>query len=291
MFIRYQNIVIGGNSGPLIITNFDPPTLEVKNNYKDRPAADGQMVSRDTLTKAVWGFSIATNGANLAEALELASELQSAWQNEKVRTSAYHTILEYSHDGEKWYRIYGRPGRFTSITPDVHATLGVGRIEMEFIQTDPRTFSSQDRLIRINAVQAIQGGIQVPIVTPITTASSGGARTGRVVNNGEVAAPLIVTFHGPCTNPTIRSDGYELTYKGTLRYDQTVSINPVFQSVELKTGNQAYGVQVPGRLNRRARLSDLTSPPGYSDWTYSAIDETGTSYAELLTRDAYGAFK
>lgn len=292
MFLRFKGLEFGGDSGDLIITNFSAPTLEIKNNYKDRANEDGMMVSKDYFTKAVWGFSLATNGANLQDALDMAGELQSRWQDKGGRMSAFPTILEYSHNGEDWRRVYGRPGKFTSLEPNVHATLGVGRIDMEFIQTVPYTFSSEDRAVTINAVPAVQGGITSPVTAPITTVSSGGERAGRVENYGNVTAPLIVRFYGPSTNPTIRNNyGYELTYNGTLAYDQVVEINPVYHSVDLRTGGQTYGTQVPGRLSRRTRIRDLVTPPGSSDWYYEAVDDSGTSRAELITRDAYNTFK
>ena len=292
MYLRYRGLTFGGNSGALIITDFKAPTLEIQNDYSNKTSLDGVMVTQDALTKASWQFSLATNGRNLDDALSVASDLQGRWQDKVIRSSAFPTILQYSHDNVRWYRIYGRPGRFTSIEPNVYAKLGVGRIEMEFIQTNPYTYSSEDRSITINAVPAIQGGITAPIVTPITTSGSGGERAGRVINNGNVNAPMILKFYGPSTNPTIRGDnGFVLTYKGTLAYDQTVTIDPVQHEVRLNTANNYPGVQVPGRLSRRTRLAGLTTPPGTSEWFYTALDDTGTSRAELITRDAYNSFK
>ena len=292
MYLRFRGLTFGGSTGDLIITDMKPPTLEISNDYSNKTSLDGVMVTQDALTKASWQFSLATNGRNLDDALSVASDLQGRWQDKAIRSSAFPTILEYSHDNVRWYRIYGRPGRFTSIEPNVHAKLGVGRIEMEFIQTKPYTYSSEDRSITINAVPAIQGGITAPIVTPITTSGSGGERAGRVINNGNVNAPMILKFYGPSTNPTIRGDnGFVLTYKGTLAYDQTVTIDPVQHEVRLNTGNDRLGVQVPGRLSRRTRLAGLTTPPGTSEWFYTALDDTGTSRVELITRDAYNSFK
>lgn len=292
MYLRFQGLTFGGSTGPLIITDMKPPTLELENDYRDRISKDGVMVSKDKLTKASWQFSLATNGKNLSDALDTAADLQSRWQSTEVRNSAFATILEYSHDNKTWYRVYGRPGRFTSITPNVHANLGVGRIDLEFIQSDPNIYSSQDRVVTINAVQAIQGGLMAPLTAPLTTVGTGGERAGRVVNNGNVTAPLIVNFFGPCTNPTIyNDDGFSMTYLGTLAYDQKVHINPVQHEVRLTTGTETIGVQVPGRISRRTRLSGLTTPSGVSEWFYKATDPTGTSRAELITRDAYNSFK
>lgn len=292
MYLKYRGLKFGGRSGNLIVTDFKAPTLEIKNSYRDRVSRDGQMVSRDTLTKATWQFSISTNGANLQDALDAAASLQSKWQDKNMRESSYASVLEYSHDGETWWKIYGRPGRFTSLEPDVHAQLGVGKIEMEFVQTDPQTYSSSETLTVINAVQAVQGGITAPILAPITTVHVGGERVGRITNRGNIGAPLVVTFYGPSTNPTIRNDdGFELTYNGTLAYDQYVRIDPLKHEVRLITGTQTVGSMVPGRLSRRTRLSDLVVQPGDSEWYYTALDDTGTSRVELSSRDAYNTFK
>ena len=292
MYLKFNGVIFGGNDLPLIITDISFPTFEVQNDFNNQVSGEGVTTSKDYLRKGVWTISVATNGANLSDSMRLAGQLQAAWHDSKIRNSAFPTILQYSHDNVKWYRVYGRVGKFSTLTPDVHAKLGVGRIEMEFIQTKPYTYSSEDRSIMINAVPAIQGGITAPIVTPITTSGSGGERAGRVINNGNVNAPMILKFYGPSTNPTIRGDnGFVLTYKDTLAYDQTVTIDPVQHEVRLNTGNNYPGVQVPGRLSRRTRLAGLTTPPGSSEWFYTALDDTGTSRAELITRDAYNSFK
>lgn len=283
MYIRYEGITLGGRTGPLIISDFDAPTTDLRSSFTDRINRDGVMVSREWLGKASWQFTISTNGDSLREALDTAGALESVWKRPSVRNSTAPAVLEYSYDGENWYRILGRPGRFTSLKPDVHATLGVGVLDIEFVQTDPRHFASTEASTRINAVPASIGGIVAPVISPITTVASGGARAGRIINSGDLPAPVTVTFYGPSTNPKVRtSEGYEIAYNGTLAHDRSVTIDPLNHSVTMDNG-----VQVPGRLSRRTRLSSLTVPPGSSDWFYEATDATGSSYVELSYRDSY----
>lgn len=287
MFIRYMNIVMGGRTGPLIITEMDAPTTELRSDHKDRINRDGLFVSREWLGKASWRFTVATNGESLVDSLALAGQLEAAWKDQEVRSRTTPASLDYSHDGKTWYRILGRPGRFTSFVPDVHAKLGVGVLDLEWVQTDPRHFSTKKSVTRIEAVPASIGGIVAPLVSPISTTATGAPRVGRLVNDGDQEAPLTVKFYGPSTNPTIRNEkGYEISYHGTLAYDRSVTIDPLNHSVRMNNGTH-----VPGRLSRRTRLSSLVVPVGASDWTYVAEDQTGTSRAELVFSEAYSHMK
>lgn len=287
MLVRFNGVTFGGRTGPLIITKFSPPTNELENDYRDKIADDGSYVSRDYLRSASWVFDIATNTKSLDEALEAAGSLQRAWRDTKVREALDPHYLSYSHDGNMWYRIYGKPGKFTSLTPDVHANLGVGLLTAEFIQTDPTVYAETPNIHTITAVPSSTGGLVAPLVSPLMTQGESQERAGRLVNEGDNPSPVRIRFYGPSTDPTVyNSEGYSLTYYGTLSYDMHVTIDPISHDVVLRGG-----AQVPGRLSRRTRLSDLKTPPGTTDWYYKAVDPTGTSKVEISTRSAYSTFK
>lgn len=268
------------------MTDLSAPTTDLRQRFTDRLNADGSMVSKDYLGTASWQMTVRTNRYNLEDALESASLLESAWKDPEVRASTSPVPLDYSNDGgSTWYRIYGKPGQFTGAVPDVLTKLGVATVDLEFIQTDPRHYTAAEDMTTIYTAAASVGGIMSPIVSPITTVASGAPKSGYVDNTGNLPAPLTVTFYGPSTNPKILTEGKTVVeYKGTLAYDQTVTIDPLQGSVSLNNG-----VSVAGRLGRMTRLSRLTVPSGRSSWTYSATDLTGSSKAELRWRGAHTA--
>lgn len=287
MFIRYEGLTFGGFSNPLIITSLEVPTFELRNSYSDRLGRDGVMLSKDYLSKGTWTFEVSTNGQDLQDTLDLAGELQRRWQNSKTRGSTAAVPMDYSHDGAKWFRVYGKPGSLGPVNPDALAHVGVGLVDAEFNQTDTRFFSGTEHLLTITAVPASVGGLTSPLVAPITTVASGAQRVGALHNEGDLPAPVSVRFYGPCTNPRVFTDkGYEIQYNGTVPWDGWVELDPRQMSVQ-----DHRGIDRPGRLTRRSRLSSLVAPPGSSEWSYQATDETGTSYVELRYRDAYSSFQ
>lgn len=284
MLIKYRGITVGGNTGPLIITDYSAPTTDLRTDYVDKLQRDGSVLSKDFLGSTSHQFTVATNGKSLQDALDLAGSLEAAWKNSSVRASTAPVALDYSNDGgQTWSRMYGKPGKFTSLTPNVRATLGVGILELEFVQSDPRHYSATEFSTTIDGTASNVGGIIAPIVSPITTVASGEARAGILTNEGDLPSPARVRFHGPSTNPSIRTDrGYTIGYKGTLAYDQWVEINGFSNEVKLNNG-----VSVAGRLDRRTRLSNLNVPSGRSEWSYSATDVSGTSKAVIYFREAH----
>lgn len=287
MKIKLGNVEAGGNTGKLIITAFTPGSTDVRTNYVDRPNGDGQMVGTDYLGASTWAFDIATNTKTLKEAATEVASFEGEWKKPSTRlTSNVPVALKYTHGGS-WYKVYGRPGKFTGFTPNVHATLGVGLITCDFTQTNPLHFADVENKEILNIIPATTGGFKAPLIAPLTTRKSSAERAGFVDNLGNAATPLKIKFIGPAKNPKIRSaKGWEIGYVGTLAYDQHVIIDPLMGTVLLYTGVSS-GVNVAGRLTVRTRLSAVTLPVGRSEFFFSGEDVTGTAKAELMWNNAY----
>lgn len=284
MHIRFQGVEVGcKRDDPLTIADYAPPMTEVDPIRTPNLGRDGVHAGSDYLRSSAWDFSLSVTEAGTAGVLGRAGLLERAWKDKAVR-SAGATPLEYSTDhGASWHRVYGRPLRYTGPKADFMAAQGYGAVEIQFEQTDPLHYSSTTTSTTITAAPAVIGGWSFPLSFPLSTAATGAERAGRVTNAGDKPTPVQVTFHGPCSNPVVTtSHGYEVGYRGTLAWDQHVTLDPMAGSV-LLNGT----VPVPGRLTVRSILSDLVAPAGNSDWFYRATDPTGTSRAVLEWRSAF----
>lgn len=286
MLLRFGGVVMG--EGALLVTGFSPPVIERDSDEFPRLNDHGTLPSREWLRRETWAWSLATNGRDLREAMGAAGAVKRAWADRDLMDSTRLAPLEYSLDGGvSWFRVLGRPGRFTPPDAGVLSSQGVGVMDVEFRQMDPRHYGGREHRESIPVVPASLGGLVAPLVAPLTTVSTGAARAGRVVNAGDLPAPLAVEFRGPATDPVVVSDdGLEIGYRGTLAYDESVMIDPVANSVLLNGS-----VPVPGRLTLRTRLSRAAAPPGESDWFFRALDQTGTAEAVLIWRDAYSSMQ
>lgn len=284
MYIKFGSVEAGGFDNPLLIEGFTPPSPDLRTNYIDRPNADGQLVGKTFLGSATMGFDLVTNTKNLKEAYALANQLERDWTSTKMRVDSNVSVpLSYSLDGSKWYRVYGRPGKFTGFAPDVLATQGVGRITVDFTVTRFEHFSEIGQVETITYLPPIQGGLVAPLTAPITTVGTGVERSGFVTNKGDLQSPLEIRFFGPISNPSLRSSsGWEVSYRGTIPVGDFVTINPLQGTVKQRNGSS-----VAGNLGTKVRLSRVNLPVGKSELFLKGTDTTGTSKVELRWRDAH----
>ncbi|MFF5793675.1 hypothetical protein ACFY5D_16640 [Paeniglutamicibacter sp. NPDC012692] len=285
MKIKIGNVEAGGNTGKLIITEYAPGATDVRTNYVDRPNGDGQMVGNDWLGSSTWAFDISTNTKNLKEAADAVASLEGEWKKPGTRLTPNVPVpLSYSNDdGTSWYRIYGRPGKFTGMAPNVLATLGVGKVNADFVQTIPLHFEDTEQVETMAIVPPVQGGLMAPLMEPLTTIGTGLERAGFVENTGNAPTPMTIVFHGPIQNPKIRSaKGWEVGYRGTIAAGDYVTINPLLGTVKTKNGTN-----VAGMLTVKTRLSAVTLPVGKSEMFYTGTDTTNTATAQLKWRNAF----
>lgn len=80
MIARLGGIEFGG-LGDLIIQEFDPGDTEITVNDANIPMGDGVMVGRDFLGGKTWGFTLATNRADVEGARRTAAQLGAVWRS------------------------------------------------------------------------------------------------------------------------------------------------------------------------------------------------------------------
>lgn len=285
LWFEVDGLRIGGQSSDLIVTDLDWGPVDRATNDVTIFGSDGVMVGRDTLGKQVVSLSLSTDYEPSDEALQQALALQERlfgiWWDRSKRAPGAVTELVYQVEGRE-RRVYGRPRQISGFTVEVVARQGAGRIEAQFEVTKPGTFGVAQQ-VRIDAVPESSGGLIAPLVAPLVTTMTGGTRQGLVDVTGGAEAYPAVTFHGPSTDPFIRSDDgrWEIGLVGSLAYDQTATIDLMTNTISLP-GNVSF--------NYATDLTAATLVPGSNSITYSAVDATGTSYVLVDWRHAYNSF-
>ncbi|OMH30658.1 hypothetical protein [Tersicoccus sp. Bi-70] len=282
MRFRFGGVDFGGLSS-LLVTGFDPGAADVRDGDAPRPQRDGVLTGRDYLGGATWAFDIITNTRTLGTALAAAAALEAAWKDRKVRLSPLAAVpLSYEMDG-RWRRVYGRPGKFVGPTGTVRALQGGGSVTADFRVTNPLSFDDDLSSVTLTIVPASTGGLEAPLVAPLSTVRSSAPRAGLVVNTGDAPSPLGVTFYGPVTDPWVRAAaGWEVGLTGSLAYDQAVTVDPLAGTVTRQDGAPALGM-----LTRATRLSGTELAPGVNELTFGGTDPTGTARAVLSWRNAH----
>lgn len=282
MYIEFEGMRIGGRDQPLIITEYDPPDHSVETSDVTIPGRPGTYAGRDRRVERTHVFTIRTGGGvrNLSAAQELADELTAAWSRGSALGPGQTIPLIMETTRRR--RIFGRPRKITAISPDVRAMQGSIEIMAEFVQTDPVAYEEFDTAFSISVLPEPQGGIVTPLVEPIRTATWGGVAYRFVENTGDSASRMAVTFHGPCANPRLTVDGQDVALRGTLNYDQAVTIDG-----RTSTVLRNDGANVSNMLTSRTRLDSLALSPGSHEIGFSAEDTTMTARASISFASAY----
>jgi hypothetical protein len=268
--------------GNLRIRDWDPGAAEVHINDTKTPQRDGVTPGRDWLGGNSWIYEITAKGSTLGEVLAANAQLAAAWRSVKHLAPTEKMPLRYQLDG-RWRRVYGRPGRYNGVKVDTFAMNGNGHILSEFRVLDPLHYDDAEQVVRLNIVPATTGGLVGTLSGPLSSARSGAPRAGLVNNGGDAETPLKAVFHGPVRNPWVKlANGWEMSLSGSIAWDQTVTVDPLRGTV-----TRSDGAAVNGMLTHASQLSNSLLPPGPSELTFGGTDETGSSYVELMWRDAH----
>lgn len=285
MYIEIEGLRIGGREQPLIITEYDAPDHSVESSDISITNRPGIYAGRDRKLEKTHVFTIRTGGGvrNYNAALELADELTRVWA--KGTNLKPGETMPMIIETTRRRRIFGRPRKLTSITPDVRGKQGSVEFLMEFVQTDPVVYGDVDESFSISVLPEPQGGIKTPLIAPIKTVSWHGSEYRYVTNSGDADTAIAVKFYGPCANPSLEVNGQEVALKTTLAYDDVVTVDGRTGTVTNRSG-----ANVSRYLTARSRLDALRLEPGTHEVRFRAEDSTYTASAEILYADAYNNF-
>lgn len=277
--IRFDGLEAGGQRGSdVYINRAAPVTTDMRYDRTDRLGRDGQMAGTDYISKSVWDLTLHTNKATEDEALALAQAWQHAWRDPEIRNGTKRVPLEYSRNGQDWFKVYGRPTLFTGPELDVFTVQGRGELDLQFEQLDPWHYSEHSEQVIIPVARSASGGARIPMRFPVSFARSGGTVDRWGTNSGEKPAPVTLRFDGPVTDPEVELQGqWSFKVRGSLAWDEYLLINPVEATVQVHSETGAQPRPAWSMVRTSSRLSDLVMPSGQHAFTFRAVDDTFTA--------------
>lgn len=272
-----------GKRQGVFVRGVAPGAPEWRTQDQVNPAGNNMFFGRDHVTPAPWTVSLGTKAKTAAEARQLLGSLAAVW-SKPLRTPGAEQVLKYCVGGEV-RRIYGR---CRGVPYEVPATVWSGYIpaEAQFATRDTLTYSDTEQTSgRLSLLPGVSASVALPAPLPLVFASSG-PRSGAVTAGGDAEAPVVIRVHGPLTGWWyVTVGGWRVGVNLDLAYDRQVEIDTRTMTVLMDDGTS-----VAGKVSRSVFLPDVRLPVGTSEVGFEGNDDTGTSWAEVLWRDAWFGF-
>lgn len=227
-----------------------------------------------------------TNAYDTAGGLRLARLLEAAWDAEDYRSvPGRHQVLRWRR-GSQVLRAYGRS---RDCIPD-HSMDWTGNIPytLTFRTSEPRFYSDFETTETIGFVPEEVGGLVGDLIGDIVASGAGVSTRGFFVG-GDLPTWVIMLIRGPITNPVLEfTDQWRLELITSLRAGEAVLIDPTpWGGPDVRTSG---GANAAGLLTPSSRLlSQMKLPPGRHTAVLLGSDPTGTSSADIITRDCYAS--
>lgn len=145
---------------------------------------------------------------------------------------------------------------------------------------DPRRYSLTEYTVSL-VLASSSGGLDYPLDYPLDYGASLGG-SGLASNDGTADSPLVASFSGPLTNPTLScpTAGWDLRFDLILAAGETLSVDSQAGTVTLDGADRLYTLSPSS-----APVDACLIPPGDHSLNLSATAGTGT--ASVTFRHAY----
>ncbi|GAA1323753.1 hypothetical protein ACFSWE_09580 [Leucobacter albus] len=255
-------------------------TVEIETDDQSLPRADGIVMGEDFYGAQTVSFDLSLRPEQGKPVADLLGELRHFWRAPSHRNVGGKTVELRSPSGRS---TFGRPRRFSPNRDNEkhdHIT-----VDADFESVSDLWFGASGSAL-VSLVPPLGRGLVAPLVEPLTIQGAAQNAQGFTVGGEEPAYPVIV-FRGPITNPSLHGDGWVVRVRGTLAYDETLTVDtrPWVRSLSLN-GRPVAGMLMPSS----SRLRDVTLSPGFHSVQLRGTDITGTASALILWREAHAAF-
>lgn len=278
------NGVIFGQSGDVLVEDFQPGGYEIVDQDADVPMSDTTLMGRDVKRASSWVWSLGVNRDDEAGAYESLAALEEAWDAATYRSEpGAMCALRYRVNG-RTRRVYGRPRRFAP-TLDVRRLSGYIGIDCDFKRATPLHYDDAEESVTIGMQPSSTGGLLSPLVSPLTSVNDAGSagRAGQITVGGNAPATLIIEIAGDVARPYVEAVGqWRLMLESTINAGDTVTVD---SRPWVLSATRANGGSVAGDV-RNVRISQLTLPPGDHELIFGGTSSTGGATATVRWRAA-----
>jgi hypothetical protein len=261
----------------------EPSSYSWRSQDTSNPSRDGMTPGKDLIEPGAWNFKLFTNCESEGEALDALQDLATVWRGDSVRKTPGAVLPLRYRLNSRTRRVYGRPRRFTApLGPTL--TGGAIMITSDFQTVSEMYFDDIEQSITVGRVAPATGGLLPPLASPLSTQLSSATRPNTVTIGGALPTPFWVEFAGPSTDAFLDIDGIRvIQIRGDIGAESiTVDARPWIMSAY-----RADGTGMAHLLHPRFRLPGLELKPGSHQFTYGAVDFTGSSSAKVSWRGAY----
>lgn len=264
-----------GCDGPVKVTGFRSQGVSWRVQDQHNPVGDGIRFGTDYADPNEVKLDLSISASSPELVREAHGDLATAWVGGPRREPGELVALRYGIHGQTRC-VFGRP-RELDINEGPMWSQKIAQGVASFAREGYLFFDDQAQVsARITLHASETGGLIFPIEFPWGT-MPGGPRRGQVTVGGSVSTPATVLVHGPVTDPTVSSGGWQVGFRDlTLAYDQTVTVDPMAGTVLRNDG-----ASLAGKLTRSTFLADVRMRPGPQEVIYAGDDPTGTSWAEV----------
>ncbi|EFL29393.1 putative mucin-2 [Streptomyces himastatinicus ATCC 53653] len=252
------------------------------------PSEDGLWLGRDYYSGRVVRIDAAIRiSGQPAAVLDQLAALQATPDTLAVRGYGGTTMdlrLKLPGRGARTVR-----GRLRKLEPDLTKMIhGFAPLDIEFTAADYLYYADQPEGITLTLGLISTGGFRAPVSAPIHVDGDGGpeGRRGRIDVSGTAPTWPVIRINGPCANPSVThvDTGRTITVLTTLAAGEWLEIDtrPGWRTVLRNNGSTAP-------TSPYSRLDQFQLPPGSSELTWTATDNTNTCSLAVSWWPAYKA--
>lgn len=249
------------------------------------------QMGRDRLAGPSWGWDLHVNTDDEISAAAALGRFTTAWRALHIReTPGAMLPLRYNF-ADRVRRIYGRPRNIAPVVNNLVMS-GYMPLAVDFKAVDGFTYDDVPTGVTLLAGAELDevsvdsgGGFVFPVTFPVTTLPPKRRQQPFVVAGDAPAYPLI-RFNGPVTNPSLRTDDWEIGVNMTIAAGQYVEIDTrPWALTVLANGHQS----VAGLLGRRQRLATTVFQPGRFNAIFRGVSPSGTATCQVQWRSTWNS--
>lgn len=279
-----------GIGAEVSVESFDPGEKTWMSQDQDNSRRGIKAFGRDVQTAKTWNWQSHTDQEDVPSAISILEEFETAWTMEElVRSPGAVTAIRY-RIGDRYRRVFGRPRRYAA-PPSNMILNGYVPITHDFQLSDAYSYADAESSVEIPySSSATGGGFTFPTTFPILTQASEGNGAGQLAIGGTSRAYPVIRFNGPWNNPSIITDDWTLSWKGSISAAGWVEIDcRPFGLNALSVLNQD-GAAVTEGLGRQTWLEDCWFAPGSKPFvTLAGSAAGGAASATVRWRDTFNS--
>jgi hypothetical protein len=278
----FNNWLFGGPGQGVQILSIDGledlPGLRVQDD--NRGYNDGMFTGRDFLDGRYITMQLQVMGD--------ANHSMTYYLTDPIVGLKTHLVSQQSGLGTLQFTLPGRDTQLVnarvrrrSITIDPSYVYGRAVVTVQFFCPDPRIYSNTSSTARLSFAGTTARVYPRTFPTTYSVAGAGLPRFGSLANNGNTTTFPVISFYGPCVNPSIvnATSGKILKLNATLGSNEIATIDTDFHTVLIN------GVNARNLLTNTSRWFGME--PGVTSLGYSADTAGSDSTATITWRNAY----